>query len=206
MVSHSHPLSATRSWPVFMLAAALLLGACSGSAAPSWNGRDISGLMPDLAFTLKGENGQQVNASDFAGVKLLYFGYTHCPDICPATLARLAAAIHALPASARGRVKVLFVSVDPKRDTPAQLKRYTRSFGPEFMGLSGSNQQLQALAKRYRSAYGYGEKHTGRNYEVMHSSAVYVFDADNHIRLLLPGGESVAAITADLTQLLEPPA
>ncbi len=108
---------------------------------------------------------------------LLYFGYTHCPDVCPTTLSLLSHAVTALGTDA-GQVRILFVSVDPARDTLAQLKTYAAAFGPEVVGLRGSEAELKALTKRYRVSYGYGKPDARGDYEVSHSSAVYVFDRE----------------------------
>jgi protein SCO1/2 len=179
-----------------------LLTACGDKAAP-WALRDISGLMPSLQFTLtEASDGATVHETDFRGhVVLLYFGYTHCPDVCPTTLARLSGAVTALGTLA-GQVRILFVSVDPKRDTPAQLKTYASAFGPEVVGLSGTQAELKALTKRYRVTYGYGEPDSHGDYAVSHSSAVYVFDRDGAIRLLAESTDTAPAITGDLRRLL----
>ena len=179
-----------------------LLTAC-GQSAPPWGLRDISGLMPSLDFTLTASSdGATVHGEDFRGkVVLLYFGYTHCPDVCPTTLSLLSRAVSALGASA-DQVRVLFVSVDPARDTLDQLKTYAAAFGPEFVGLRGSEAELKTFTKRYRVSYGYGKPDARGAYEVSHSSAVYVFDREGEIRLLIGSTDSAAVITGDLQRLL----
>ena len=179
-----------------------LLAAC-GQSAPPWGLRDISGLMPPLDFTLtEASDGATVHGKDFRGkVVLLYFGYTHCPDVCPTTLALLSHAVKTLGTSA-DQVRVLFVSVDPARDTLDQLKTYAAAFGPEFVGLRGSEAELKALTRRYRVSYGYGKPDASGAYEVSHSSAVYVFDREGEIRLLIGSIDSAAVITGDLQRLL----
>jgi protein SCO1/2 len=179
-----------------------LLAAC-GQSAPPWGLRDISGLMPSLDFTLTSAgDGGTVHGSDFRGqVVLLYFGYTHCPDVCPTTLSLLSRAVSALGANA-DQVRILFVSVDPVRDTLAQLKTYAAAFGPEVVGLRGGEADLKALTRRYRVSYGYGKPDARGAYEVSHSSAVYVFDREGEIRLLIGPTDSAAVITGDLQRLL----
>jgi protein SCO1/2 len=179
-----------------------LLAAC-GHNDPPWGLRDISGLMPPLDFTLTAaSDGTTVHGNDFRGkLALLYFGYTHCPDVCPTTLSRLSHAIAALGTSA-GQVRILFVSVDPARDTLAQLKTYAAAFGPEVVGLHGSAAELKALTKRYRVTYGYGKPDANGDYEVSHSSAVFVFDREGKIRLLIGSTDDVPVITGDLQRLL----
>ncbi|NWO05300.1 MAG: SCO family protein [Alteromonadaceae bacterium] len=185
-----------------LLAALALLAGC-GNNQP-WHGKDISGLMPELAFELTGTNGQTVTASDSAGqLRLLYFGFTSCPDVCPDTLARLRVAINQLPEAKREQVEVLFVSVDPKRDTPERLASYVNFFGEHVTGLTGTEAQLRALSKRYRTTFGYDEPDENGNYNVSHSSAVYVFDHQGRARLLLRPDLSAQAISEDLARLAE---
>jgi protein SCO1/2 len=185
-----------------LLLLAVLLTAC-GQNAPPWGLRDISGLMPPLDFTLtEASDGATVHGKNFRGkVVLLYFGYTHCPDVCPTTLALLSRAVAALGTSAE-QVRILFVSVDPARDTVAQLKTYAAAFGPQVVGLYGDQDALQALTRRYRVSYGYGKPDTRGNYEVSHSSAIYVFDQQGEIRLLAGPTDSAQVITGDLKRLL----
>jgi protein SCO1/2 len=179
-----------------------LLSAC-GQNEPPWGLRNISGLMPSLDFTLtEASDGATVHGKDFRGkVVLLYFGYTHCPDVCPTTLSLLSHAVKALGTSA-DQVRILFVSVDPARDTLAQLKTYAAAFGPEVVGLRGSADELEAVTKRYRVSYGYGKPDSRGAYEVSHSSAVYVFDREGEIRLLIGSTDSAPSITGDLQRLL----
>lgn len=187
---------------VLAVATLLVLAGCSQSA--SYSAHDISGLMPDLEFQLTNENGQPVTAADYAGapLTLLFFGYTNCPDVCPMTLSRISSALAGLDADVRDQIKVLFVSVDPKRDTPQRLKKYTAHFGPQFIGLTGSQDQLTAFTKAMRVTYGYGETNDSGFYLVSHSAAVFVFDDQQQVRLLMNQQEKVAKITADLKTLL----
>ena len=121
---------------------AVLLVGC-GESPVEFHGKDITGVMDDLSFTLTDENGDTVNESivDDKAV-VLFFGYTHCPDFCPMTLTLLAQAMNTLSEQEREQLRVLFVSVDPERDTPALLKEYTEYFGPEVIGLTGDKDQL----------------------------------------------------------------
>jgi protein SCO1/2 len=191
-----------RGWCNALLALCLtLLGAC-GETAPPWALRDISGLLPPLDFTLHDGAGRVRSASDFAGdVTLLYFGYTHCPDVCPATLAQLAGVLRGLDGAAQ-RVRILFVSVDPARDTPAVLQAYANAFGPQVVGLSGTQKQLRQLAKRYRVSFGLGKPDAAGHYEVSHSSAVFIFDAQGTARLLATEDDSADSLAGDLRRLL----
>lgn len=184
-----------------LLCIALLLAGCSGES--EYTAHDISGVMPDLAFELTDENDDTVTAEDFDGrLTLLFFGYTNCPDICPATMARINAALAGLDADVRDDIDVLFLSVDPKRDTPKRLRQFTSSFGTQFAGLTGTQKQLTALTKRYRITYGYGEPNENGFYLVSHSSAIFVFGPDGKSRLLANQSETVDELTADLKTLL----
>jgi len=183
-------------------ALALLLVGCGEK--PSWQTMDISGVMPDLKFKLTSEDGSKVTQDQYAGkVNLLYFGYTNCPDTCPITLARLRNVIDTLPAAVAEQVEVLFVSVDPRRDTPKVLSSYTAAFGDKFIGLTGTGNELDALTQRYRTTYGYGETDARGNYEVSHGSVVYAFDPGGKVRLLIRSDNSVKAIAHDISQLVQ---
>jgi protein SCO1/2 len=179
----------------------LLLAGCGGE--PEYTAHDITGVMSELAFELTNEQGKPVTEDDYDGrLKLLFFGYTNCPDICPATMARIRAALGGLDDDVRDDVDVLFLSVDPERDTPKRLKQYTESFGEEFVGLTGSQDQLKTLTKRYRVTYGYGKPNDNGFYLVSHSSAIFVFGPDGRARLLANQTETVDELTADLKKLL----
>ena len=178
----------------------LALAACGGQ---KWETHNITGLMPDLKFTLTDTRGRTVHAGDFAGkINLLYFGYTNCPDVCPLTLAGIARTLHDLGPSA-SRVRVLFVSVDPKRDSPKVLHRYAKAFGPQFIGLTGTQAELQALSKRYRVSYSYGKPDAHGDYVVNHSAAIFVFDEKGHARLIMNHTYSSKAMAHDLRQVLD---
>lgn len=185
-----------------LLSGVLWLTGCSD---PSWQTKDISGLMPALEVELTNEQNQSISEADYTGdVILLFFGFTHCPHICPTTLANLATVSQALGEETQEDLRVLFVSVDPARDNPATLSAYTEAFGPEFIGLTGSQEDLQALTRRYRVTYGYGEKDTNGHYDVSHSNAVFVFDRDGDAQLLIREDDTNEAIVADLKRLLAP--
>jgi len=185
-----------------LLLLGVVLAGCS-DPGPDWHGKDIQNLMPDLAFTLTDTRGQSVTADQTAGkIRLLYFGYTSCPDVCPTTLADLRQAVRALPETTRADIVTLFVSVDPERDTPERLASYVRFFGDRVIGMTGSVAELRDLTRRYRTTFGYDEPDDHGNYEVSHSSAVYVFDRSGEARLLLrPDSMPPGQIRDDLEQL-----
>jgi protein SCO1 len=181
-----------------------VLEACSGPKNPTaaLHGDDISGVMPALEFTLTGPSDATMTAADVRGkTVLLYFGYTHCPDVCPATLAKLAQALKRLgPAAAA--VRILFVSVDPKRDSGQVLERYASYFAPQVIGLTGTDDQLTALTKRYRVAYRRDVPDALGDYAVYHSSAVFVFDQDGTARLLATPAETSDELAEDLKTVI----
>lgn len=187
-----------RAWVLLSLAALL-----AGCGDRSWNGKDISHLMPPLEFELTDETGAAVDQSVFEGRPVaIYFGFTHCPDVCPMTLAKLAAAARRLPPEQRERLQLAFVSVDPDRDTPARLNEYTGAFSDAMLGLTGSQRQLQALTRRYRITYGYEEPDADGNYEVSHSSAIFVFNESLDAELMLLDSMLIDEMKADLERLL----
>ncbi len=182
-------------------AALLMLAACGKKL--HWDLDYVGAVLPNLQFHLVDDTGKPVTAADFRGkVVVLYFGYTHCPDVCPLTMSHLAAAVQQLGSRASD-VRILFVSVDPARDTPAILKAYTGAFSPQAEGLTGSMAQIQAVAKRYHVAFNYGEKDRYGNYVVSHSAAIYVFDRHGRGRLIGSDSAAPAQITHDLRQLLD---
>lgn len=193
-------MTAARARFLISIGLCLLLTACSGSI--NWQTKGITGLTKPLQFALTGEDGNRLQGRDFRGyITMLYFGYTHCPDICPTTLAKLKAAINRLPESVAKDIRVLFVTVDPMRDGLKRLRTYTAAFGPKFVGLRPTPGQLKQLAKRYRIGYGYGEPDANGNYEVSHSTAVFVFDRTGDARFLIRLSDGVDAIVADLKRL-----
>ena len=188
---------------------ALALGAPSRARAAPWHNIDVAGSVPALDFAMTdAATGRPVTAADFRGrIVLLYLGYTNCPDVCPLTLHNVAVILHRLGAAAK-EVRVLFVTVDPHRDTLAALHRYTALFGPQFVGLRPDANQLARLARRYRLAYSVTPARDGQPYTVLHSAAVYVFDRTGAARLLVPSLASttpdLAGTAADLRRLLRP--
>jgi protein SCO1/2 len=180
----------------FML---VLLAAC-GRQDSAFHATDVTGALPALDFTLtRANDGRAVRAADYRGkVAILYFGYTHCPDICPTTLANLAEMLAKLGARASD-VRVLFVTVDPDRDTLSTMKGYVQSFGPEIDGLRGTADQLTALTRRYRVAFSVT---AGPPYEVMHSNAVFFFDGSGRARLVTTDVSKADDVAADVKRLL----
>jgi protein SCO1/2 len=190
------------AFPPYLLVLLALLAGCH-HALVSQQDVNIAGLVPDLALSMTDvETGRPVTEADYRGkVTLLYFGYTNCPDVCPATLYNVDRILRRLgPAAAN--VTLLFVTVDPDRDTPAALANYTALFGPNIVGLRGNADQLFALARRYRVVFSVVKKPI---YSVTHSAAVYVFNADGKAEFIIAGLDTtapdIAGIAADLKEV-----
>ena len=180
---------------ILAITLALLLAGCGRTP---WHMTDVSGNVPRLEFHLTRSDGAAVTGESYRGdVVALYFGYTHCPDVCPTTLTNLTDLL--------GRVKspdvrVLFVSVDPERDTPDVLRDYAAAFSPQVEGLRGTPDQLADVARRYRVAYSVKK---GPPYEVMHSNAVFFFDRDGRARLVTTDTSDTAGMAEDVKRLLD---
>lgn len=183
-----------------ILVLCLCLIACS---QPAWHAAEVSGKLPSLDFTLADTQGQPRRGEDFRGrIALLFTGFTHCPGVCPATLARLATVLESI-AGSREQIQVLFVSLDPERDTPEVLEQYVRRFGPWFVGLTGTKLQLEELTRRYFLAYQKQNPGPQGEYEIFHSSQVLVFDRQGRARLLVSLDLPLEDLKADLKRLLE---
>ncbi|MEZ0601350.1 SCO family protein [Paraburkholderia sp. IW21] len=185
-----------------MVGALATLTGCTHRAEP-WRLTNVTGHLPDLDFTLTGDDGRSVTADSFKGdTSLVYFGYTHCPDVCPETMGRLMQVLGKLGPDAQ-KVRILFITVDPARDTPKALHDYVGAFDSQHAeGLTGTDWQIESLAKRYRIAYQMEKRDPNGNYEVTHSSAVYVFDQQGHARLLATDHDTPDAIAQDLRRLI----
>jgi protein SCO1 len=193
------------SWP--MTAGLLALVLLAANPARAWNADDVTGVLPPLKLTMtRASDGKEVTAADYKGkIVLLYFGYTNCPDVCPTTLLNLTSMLKKLGKQADD-VRVLFVTVDPNRDSLSILKEYTDNFAPQIDGLRGTADQLATLAKRYRVSYSVTPAQDGKPYEVTHGAAVYVFNRKGDIKLLFTQlsapNVKLAPWTADLQEMV----
>jgi protein SCO1/2 len=153
-------------------------------------------------FTLVDNNGQTVTDRTYRGKWLLvFFGYTHCPDVCPTTLNSIAAALRQLgPAAAS--VQPLFITVDPQRDTPRVLANYVRAFDPRIIGLTGTTEQIAAVAREYRVYFSADETPEQRDYQLDHSAFVYVMNPQGKFVQLFGGATANDKIAARLQQLM----
>jgi protein SCO1 len=188
---------------ILILAVLMLLAACSVRAPAPWHSTDISGANfgQELAG-LKDAHGKPTALADFRGrAVLLFFGYTACPDVCPTTLARYAIVMKALGAEA-GRVQVLFVTLDPERDTPDRLAAYVSWFDPRFIGLYGDLAATEAAAREFKIFFARSKSSAGMGYTIDHSAGTYAFDPAGRIRLYIKDDAPVEAIAGDLKRLL----
>jgi protein SCO1/2 len=182
-----------------VILAALLLGCDRG---PSFRSTDITGADFGKDLQLVDHNGQPRSLGDFRGkVIVVFFGFTHCPDVCPTTLAELARALEKLGADG-DRVQVLMVTVDPERDTPQILKQYVTALDPRFLGLTGDADAIARTAREFKVFYQKSPGATPEAYSVDHSSGSYVFDPQGRLRLLVSYGQGADVFAHDIAQLL----
>ena len=183
----------------------IFLTACS-DPTQKWSIYDVSGHLPNLKFSLLGEGNKVITQDDLKDkTVLMFFGYASCPDVCPTTMAQLTEVLEKLGEQAKD-VRIIFVSVDPHRDTPDVLQAYVNAFNKNAIGLTGSEKQIADLARRYRVAYQIEKPKPGDGaeiYDVTHSRGVFIFDRMGKARLLAPDTEKVDVVTQDLRQLLE---
>ena len=178
-----------------------LLSACNQAPAGFLN-TELTGATFGRRLSLTDHHGQLRTLDDFRGkVVVLFFGYTSCPDICPGTLARLAEVMKALGAEA-GKVQVLFVTLDPERDSAERLKGFAPWFNPTFLGMRGDAAQIKAVQEEFRVFSARKEVGGDLGYVLDHSSGAYVFDPAGNLRLYVKDTSSVADIVADIRQLL----
>ena len=183
-----------------LLAAAALAGC--GSGTPAFKASDVTGTTYGREFALTGHDGRPRTLADFRGkVVVLFFGYTHCPDVCPTTLSELAEAMKQLGPDAE-RVQVLFVTVDPDRDTPQLLAQYVPAFNPAFLGLHGDADTVARTAKEFRVFYQKQPGRTAGSYTVDHSAGTFVFDPQGRLRVYVSYGQGPEVFVHDIRELL----
>lgn len=184
------------------LAFALLLcclAACGNT--PQFKATDVTGANFARDFTLTDHRGRQRSLADFKGkVVVLFFGFTHCPDVCPTTLAEFAQMMKLLGDDA-ARVQVLFITVDPERDSEALLARYVPSFHPGFLGLRGDAKATAATASEFKILY--EKRPSGTSYTMDHSAGTYIYDPPGRLRLFASYGMGADALAHDIRALLE---
>jgi len=187
-----------------VLLAALAAVAC-GPEAPKFMASDVTGTSFGRDFSLVDHNGTPRTLADYRGkAVVMFFGYTQCPDFCPTTLAELAEAMKRLGPDAE-RVQVLFVTVDPERDTPALLKNYVPAFDPRFMGLYGDADATARTAKEFKVIYQKRPGQTPGTYTMDHSAGTFIFDPNGKLRVYVGYGQGADVFAHDIKALLKSP-
>lgn len=192
----------TRVATAALLLAALIAGCDSSPTAPAFQLTDITGAAFARDFQLTDHNGKPRSLADFRGkVVVIFFGYTHCPDACPTTIGELALVMKELGKDA-GRLQVLFVTVDPERDTPAVLSKYAPAFDPSFLGLYGDAEATARTAKEFKAIY-QKQPLPGGSYSMDHSAGSFIFDPAGRVRLFAQYGQGAQALLHDIRLLLQ---
>lgn len=169
---------------------------------PKFRLTDVTGAPFGKALALNDHHGKPRTLQDFRGkVVVLFFGFMHCPDVCPATLAELAQVAKALGPDA-ARMQVLFVTVDPERDTPGLLRQYVPSFHPDFLGLHGDAAATAQVAKEFKIFY-QKQSQSGGDYSMDHSAGTYILDQQGRLRLFAQHGAGASALLHDIRLLLQ---
>ena len=185
----------------------VLLAGCDGGRTGSdakvvFRLTDVTGAGFGRDFSLSDHNGRTRTLADFRGkVVVMFFGYTHCPDVCPTTLAELATVARELGPAA-DRMQVLFITVDPERDTPELLRQYVPAFNPTFLGLRGDAEGTLRVAKEFKIFY-QKQPVAGGGYTMDHSAGTYVFDREGRLRLFGQYGAGAVNLLHDIRQLVD---
>jgi protein SCO1 len=171
----------------------------------SFQSTDITGADFGKAFSLTDHDGRQRSLDDFRGkVVVMFFGFTHCPDVCPTTLAELAGAVKRLGPEGE-KVQVLLVTIDPERDTPEILARYVTAFNPRFLALRGNADETARVAKEFKVIYQKVAGTREENYAMDHSAGSYIFDRQGRLRLYVGYGRGADVFAHDIDLLLRQP-
>jgi protein SCO1/2 len=179
----------------------LALFAC-GPQRAEFKGTDVTGVDWGKDFRLTDHTGKPRTLADFHGkVVAIFFGYTHCPDVCPTTLAEMAAVMKRLGKEAE-RVQVLFVTLDPARDTPDLLAQYVPSFNPTFLGLYGDEATTRETAQQFKVFFQKRETGSKVGYTLDHAANTFLYDPAGRLRVVLGFGSGVDNITHDIKELL----
>lgn len=189
------------SLPLF---AAISLAACGGTPAPgpSPDGVDLRGAAMGGDFTLTGNKGQKVSWDDFDGkYRMVYLGFTYCPDICPTDVGRMSKGLDIFEKNhpALGaKVQPIFISVDPARDTPDKVDQFVGNFHPRLVGLTGSKEEIANVLPLFSASAQADEPNESGNYNVAHTTFVYLFDPDGKPLGILPTDKGAEAVAAEL--------
>lgn len=175
---------------------------CGRGDKPSFKGTDVTGASYAKTFQLADHTGKVRALEEFRGkVVAVFFGFTRCPDVCPTTLAQTKLALTKLGEDAK-RVQVIFVTVDPERDTQDVLAAYVTGFDASFLGLRGSTAETAAIAREFKVFYQKAAGSSPENYSIDHTAATYVFDPNGRLRLFLRHNVAVDDLVADFRLLL----
>jgi protein SCO1/2 len=187
---------------VFRFAYLLTFALVAACSPPTFNNVDVTGADYARDFALTDHTGARRTLADYRGkVVAVFFGFTQCPDICPTTLADMAQVRRRL-GSDGDKLQVIFITVDPERDTRDVLAQYVPGFDPTFVGLYGSSAEIARTAKEFKIFYQKSPGKTATSYTIDHSAGTFVFDRDGRLRLFLKHGGSIDPIVADLRKLL----
>jgi protein SCO1/2 len=186
---------------MLIIIALFFIAGCEEPKLPSpFHASEVGSQVAQADFKLTDHNGRVRTLADFRGkVVVLFFGYLHCPDVCPTTMADLAQVVGQLGKDA-ARVQVLFVTVDPERDTPELLAKYAPAFHPDFLGLSGDVAATAQVSKAFNVVY--QKQPTSTGYNVDHSAGTYLIDTNGKVRLLAPYGQRADWLAQDIRLLL----
>lgn len=203
MIKHSLVRVTRACLAACVVGGALFLAGC-GKSEPAFQNLDLTGNKQfGTDFSMPDTSGKLRTLADYKGkAVVLFFGYTHCPDVCPTTMAELTQALQQLGPDAK-RVQVLFVTVDPERDTPQVLSQYVHAFDPSFVGLRPTDAQLAKVAKDFRVYYAKVPGKTPDSYTMNHTAASYVFDPSGTLRLFARDGQGAQPWVHDLKLLLD---
>ncbi|MEJ8855712.1 SCO family protein [Variovorax robiniae] len=195
-------IAAGAGWTAMAGASGLGLAACSENK-PSFNAVDLTGADYAKDFKLTDADGKERTLADFKGkVVVLFFGYAQCPDVCPTTMTEMSQVKQQLGKDG-DKLQVVFITVDPARDTPAVMKAYMGAFDPGFVALIPTPEQLAAVTKDFKVYYKKVEGKTPTSYSMDHSAASYVYDTQGRLRLYARYGAGVAPMVADIQALLK---
>jgi protein SCO1 len=207
-----HFLSAIRTCSLVLVVSVLSLAGCDrqgegvqmmlSPAKTAFKNTDVTGLEYAKNFALPDHNGKMRTLADFKGkAVVVFFGYTQCPDVCPTTMAEMASVMQRLGPLA-DKVQVLFITIDPERDTQQLLSKYVPSFDPRFLGLVGDKNATEKVAKEFKVFYQKVPGKESGSYSMDHTAGSYVFDPQGRIRLFVRHGQGAEPIAHDLKLLL----
>jgi protein SCO1 len=207
-----HFLSAIRTCSLVLVVSVLSFAGCDrqgegvqmmlSPAKTAFKNTDVTGLEYAKDFALPDHNGKMRTLADFKGkAVVVFFGYTQCPDVCPTTMAEMASVMQRLGPLA-DKVQVLFITIDPERDTQQLLSKYVPSFDPRFLGLVGDKNATEKVAKEFKVFYQKVPGKESGSYSMDHTAGSYVFDPQGRIRLFVRHGQGAEPIAHDLKLLL----